>query len=161
MGFIDTLNHAALPVFYNVVHAVGKNCPNLHDDVMLVQHLLKKFYDQADGKDGWKKPPGEMKVTGTCGQTTLNWIIHFQRDVYKKHPGKIALDNRVDRVRGNAWGSMPHGIVYTLPWLNHLVAIHDPIAFIAVPMEVPMTNPSNVPPPSIDIVRQYRFAPMP
>lgn len=45
MGFIDTSTSPDMPVFYNVVHAVGVNCPNPWDDTKLVQHLLKIFYD--------------------------------------------------------------------------------------------------------------------
>lgn len=37
MGLIDTAPGTTLPVFYNVVHAVGKNCPNMRDDVKLGQ----------------------------------------------------------------------------------------------------------------------------
>lgn len=46
MGFIDTSSVAQPSVFYNVVHAVGKNCPNMGEDVKLVQYLLKILYDK-------------------------------------------------------------------------------------------------------------------
>lgn len=155
MGFLDTSERKALPVFYNVVHAVGKQCPNVRDDVMLIQYLFKAFYDKAEVKKGWKKPPGEMKVTGLCGPTTMSWIIHFQRDVYKEAPGQISLDNRIDRVRNKSLVGSLTGTIYTLAWLNAGVANHNPEAFVLIPLLVPLTNPMNVPPPSIDIVREY------
>lgn len=149
MGFTDSAPGTTLPVFYNVIHAVGKQCPNYPDDVKLVQYLLKAFYE---GDVAWQKPPGEMIINGNCGTTTLNWIIHFQRDVARANPGKIALDNRVDRIRNKNFKGSITRTVYTLGCLNQGVAAHNPKAFAMVPMVVPLTNPAQVPPPSTDVV---------
>lgn len=153
MPFVDTSTNKNLPIFYNVVHAVGKECPNMRDDVMLVQYLLKAFYDKGAPAKGWQKPPGEMKVTGLCGPTTKSWIIHFQRDVYKEFPGAISLDTRVDRIRNKDLRGSITGTIYTLAWLNNGVAKYNPQAFVMTPVLIPMV--ANVPPPSIDIVREY------
>ncbi|MGD9564247.1 MAG: hypothetical protein AB7F88_18965 [Pyrinomonadaceae bacterium] len=149
MGFADSAPGTTLPIFYNVVHAVGKQCPNYPDDVKLVQYLLKAFYE---GDVSWRKPPGEMLVTGECGTTTMNWIIHFQRDVARAHPGKIALDNRVDRIRNKNFKGSITNTVYALGCLNQGVAAHNAKAFAVLPMVVPLANRTNVPPPSTDIV---------
>lgn len=151
MGFIDTSTEEILPVFYNVVHAVGQQCPNMRDDVKLVQYLLIAFY--ANGEPvGLKKPPGDLTVTGYCGPTTMNWILALQRDMRKKSKYKIAIDGRIDRVRNkNLVGSIT-GTVYTLAFLNRGVIKWNPDAFIATPMLIPLENPMNVPPPSNDMV---------
>lgn len=48
MGFIETSDETDLPYYYNVVQAVGAESPNLRDDVMLVQYLLKVWYEKAE-----------------------------------------------------------------------------------------------------------------
>lgn len=153
MGFIDT--SPRLPYFYNVVHAVGKNCPNQRDDVMLVQYLLYWRYKNVKPKAA--TPKGEMKVDGICGGVTRNWILKFQLDIMF-HNHSIYADNRVDRVRNTATltGSLSK-TVYTLIWLNWIVAYEEPAAFLATPQFVPLQNPLSVPPPSNDIV--YEAAP--
>lgn len=96
MGFIDTAPGTNLPIFYNVVHAVGKQCPNLRDDVKLVQFLLIALYEKFPNL----KPPGELAVTGTCDSTTINWILSFQRDTKRYNPTTAVYpDGRVDRIR--------------------------------------------------------------
>lgn len=68
MGFIDTTNEPAIPIFYNGTHAVGKDCPNHLDDVKLVQILLREIYKNPR----LTAPKGVMKVDGICGPTTFN-----------------------------------------------------------------------------------------
>lgn len=154
MGFLDTSNDATVPVFYNVVHAVGKQCPNFGDDVKLVQYLLIAFYDRAYSQSPvYSKPNGQMTVDGLCGPVTLNWILKFQRDVNTRYPGTVAADSRVDRVRNkNLIGSITNTI-YTLAVLNKFVQKINPEAFVMLPQSVPLTNPANVPPPSADVVQ--------
>jgi len=152
MGFIDTSTDDTLPIFFNVVHAVGKQCPNMRDDVKLVQHLLIAFYAKSEAELGWKKPPGELTVTGNCGTTTMNWIQHFQMDI-RKGLGKGTLDGRVDRVRNKNLVGAISGTTYTLAFLNRGVMNFNPDAFVMTPKLVPLENPMNVPPPSNDMVR--------
>jgi len=155
MGFLDTSNDSSLPVFYNVVHAVGKQSPNVCDDVKLVQYLLIAFYDKALATSSiYTKPKGDLKVDGVCGPVTNNWILKFQLDVNKRHPGTVAADNRVDRVRNkNLKGSIT-GTIYTLAVLNKFVRIINPTAFVMLPQVVPLENSANVPPPSRDVVQK-------
>jgi hypothetical protein len=155
MGFIDTLeNQKFLPVFYNVEHAVGKGCPNIRDDVKLVQYLLIAFYDKGAPARGWQKPPGQLTVTGFCGPTTMSWILHFQRNCYKDFGGDASLDNRVDRVRNGKIRGTISSKVYTLLWLNKGVATYNQDAFILTPQVVPLENPVNVSPPSNDMISE-------
>ncbi len=148
MGFIDTAPGTNMPVFFNVVHGVGKNCPNVRDDVKLVQFLLMAFYDKMPPP---VRPKGDIAVTGFCGGATMNWILKFQLDVSFHHPGKIALDNRVDRIRDKTRleGTISK-TVYTLAFLNANVAAVNPEAFVVLPSLVPLENPLNVPAPTLD-----------
>jgi hypothetical protein len=150
MGFIDAEPGTKMPVFYNLVHAVGKNCPNMTDDVKLVQYLLKSLY----AKLPQSKPSGEIQVTGACDPITMNWILRFQMEAAQSYPGKILVDNRIDRIRQKDFiGSISH-TVYTLAALNASCITYCPEAFLATPALIHLENPLNVPPPSWDIVNQ-------
>lgn len=149
MGFIDT--STLLAVTYNVVHAVGVYCPNHRDDVKMVQYLLLCFYGNKKAK--FPKPQGKMTVDGFCGGITLNWIKKFQTDLmFANH--SIVADGRVDRIRDTKKleGSISK-TCYTLAWLDWYVAELAPEEYAALPMFVPLMNPLNVPPPSVDIVK--------
>jgi hypothetical protein len=155
MGFIDTFpNSEGLPIFFNVVHAVGKNAPNARDDVKLIQYLLMSFYDKFPDK-----PSGEMSVTGYCGPVTMRWILDFQMRVNKKFPNSILADNRVDRVRDHSTVTSISKTQYTLGVLNNSVKDRNIDAFVALPSIVPLENPLNVPPPSRDVVNSEKPVP--
>jgi len=154
MGFIDTSNDQDLPVYYNLVHAVGKGCPNMRDDVKLVQYLLISFYDKAlSASNVYTKPKGDMKVDGVCGPVTLNWILKFQLDVNTRYPGTVYADNCVDRVKNkNLTGSIS-GTIYTLAVLNKFTLKVNPDAYYATPLVIPLENSMNQPLPSADVMR--------
>ncbi len=154
MGFIDTAPGTKTPVFYNVVHAVGKNCPNIRDDVKLVQYLLKILYEKLPAD----KPNGEMSVDGFCGPITLNWILKFQLDVSATFPGDIAVDNRVDRIRNKNFVGSITKTKYTLAWLNANAKKYNPEGWAATYYIVPLQNPESVPPPSPDVVREETYS---
>ena len=155
MGFIDNSSDSSLPVFYNVVHAVGRQCPNFRDDVKLVQYLLIAFYAKALSYSSvYTKPNGDLTVDGECGPVTLNWILKFQMDVNTRHPGTVAADNRVDRVRNKDLKGAITGTIYTLAMLNKFVRQINSEAFFMLPQIIPLENAANVPPPSSDVVQQ-------
>lgn len=148
MGYIDTSEK--LPIFYNVVHAVGNNCPNKRDDVMLVQYLLDWRYKNCQPRAA--VPKGAMKIDGIYGGVTANWILKFQLDLmFGGYP--VQADNRVDRIRDkdSFYGSLSD-TVYTLAWLNWIVSYEEPEAFAKAALFVPLQNPLGVPPPSNDVV---------
>ena len=153
MGFIDSSPEASMPVFYNVVHAVGKQCPNMKDDTKLVQYLLVAFYDGAlTVSPIYTRPKGDMTVDGICGPITNNWILKFQLDVNQRYPNTTPADNRVDRIRNkNMIGSISQ-MGYTLAILNRFTAKVNPDAYVALPKYVQLQNPENVPPPSYDMI---------
>ena len=158
MAFIDTAPGTKLPVFFNVDHAVGKNCPNGKNDVKLIQYLLKTFYDKAVSY-GLTKPSGNMVVDGLCGPTTMAWITRFQMDYSKQHPGDILLDSRFDRIRNKDFVGSISGTTYSLGILNSSALKQDPTKFAMTPFVVPMDNPNNVPPPSADVVMPETMVP--
>jgi len=130
MGFVDTTTNPQLPWFYNVVHAVGQNSPNLRDDVRLVQYMLKRIYiigmaiDTGDSIQTFSTPKGNMVVDGVCGPVTLNWILKFQLDI-RKTGNSILPDKRADRARGNKIGGSISHTIYTIIWLNYLLMYND------------------------------------
>jgi len=153
MGFIDTSGVPELPVFFNLVHAVGENCPNHKDDVKLVQYLLMSFYAPFPA---WYRPKGDIGVTGFCGGATLNWIRKFQKDANTDKPNTVMVDGRVDRVRNKTMVGSISKTVYSLWALNYYTFAYNPTAYVATPNLIPLTNPMNVPPPSPDVVQEIR-----
>jgi hypothetical protein len=151
MGFIDSSPEAETSVFYNVVHAVGQNCPNLSDDVKLVQYLLKTYYDAVSPNF---RPNGNLTVDGVCGAITRNWILKFQLDCRYEFPGEILADGRVDRVRNQSLKGSISKTTYTLSFLNSSAAHYNPEGWKATPLLIPLQNPANVPPPSVDVVNE-------
>lgn len=152
MGFIDSSTNEYLPVFYNVVHAVGRQCPNLLNDVKLVQYLLIALYSSSEPVIRSEKPPGDLTITGVCNTTTQSWIQHFQAHVNRRQPGKVLFDGRIDRIRNkNLIGSISR-TTYTLASLNRGVMKYNPNAFTTTPSLIALENPMNVPPPSNDMV---------
>jgi hypothetical protein len=147
MGFIDTAPGTDLPVFYNVVHAVGEGCPNQKDDVMLVQYLLMSVYEKLPSS---ARPKGDIGVTGYCGGATRNWILKFQLDANKACPGATAADGRVDRIREKSLIGTMSKMTYTLAILNANAIYYNPEKFTKLPQLVPLQNPAEVPPPSAD-----------
>lgn len=152
MGFIDTAPGTNRPVFYNLVHAVGVNCPNMPNDVKLIQYFLKSFYSRIPNHES----SNEVAINGVCDSITMNWILKFQMEASACHPGKILIDQRFDRIREkNFVGTISH-TVYSLAVLNSSVLKYNPEAFASTPRFVPLENIANVPPPSWDIVQKQR-----
>jgi hypothetical protein len=98
MAHVDTWeggsNATYLDFFYNVTMAVGPpgTAPNRHDDVMLVQYLLKNLV-----RAGIYVPPTLSKpfpVDGQMGPDTAAWIADYQ---LTKHRILRVLDGRIDR----------------------------------------------------------------
>jgi hypothetical protein len=92
----DGSNSTYLDFFYNVSFAVGPagTAPNRHDDVMLVQYLLKTLV-----RLGFWVPPTLSKpfsVDGRMGPDTAAWI----RDYQLQRLTIIYQDGRIDRALG-------------------------------------------------------------
>lgn len=136
MPFVDTTEHPDIPVFMNVTFAVGKNAPNVRDDVAWVQFLLEKFYtkktviiDTRGGTATFTRPKGNLTRDGIFGPITANWILKFQLDINSLRRVLLA-DGRVDRARiqrgkgmQSVTGSISH-LAYTIVMLNFLYKLN-------------------------------------
>ncbi len=106
--------------FYVVDSTVGKGCPNIRQDVLLVQFFLRALMVDA-GKEKAYVPPGEqpIKVDGVCGAHTIAYIKFFQEENMRRNPGAtIHVDGRVDPLlTGSSVSSITHS-TYTIVRLN-------------------------------------------
>jgi hypothetical protein len=116
MAIRRTTANRALPVFFDVSHRVGPNCPNHRDDVMLVQYLMKKTY-QAGAPRRWQPvlPPGGVTVDGRFSYLDKYLILHYQLEsAYSGRGGHI--DGIISPSRGEFTTS--HHVQYTIIYLN-------------------------------------------
>lgn len=155
MGFVDKSNAEWMPVFYNVVHAVGLDCPNFGDDVKLVQYLLKSVYEKQPNY----KPKGTMAVDGFCGPVTRNWIQKFQLDCNENGNTAVIVDDRMDRVKSRSLINLYGNKFYSLAVLNYNAMCLNPAAWANTPNVVPMTNSQQVPLPGNDYVPTFQTVP--
>ena len=101
-----------LPFTYNVCSAVGRNCPNQTDDVMLVQTMLKMnaILNNPSSRIA------ALKIDGVCGRKTIQAIFTAQEDA-RRSIGSAKL--LVDGVVGRALGTVsPQGNEYLIIHLN-------------------------------------------
>lgn len=142
MGYVDS--SPQLAYFYNVTNAVGEQCPNMKDDVMMVQYMLHHLYKGAPVN---MKPAGELTVDGICGPVTKQWIRTYQNQLYQSG-FSISPDGRVDRIIDKVTfkGSISQ-TTYTLYYLNRNLADKDSQAYADLPNHVPVSNAQRVPPP--------------
>ena len=87
--------------FYNVSQAVGKNCPNLPEDVMLVQFFIREIAKDASVAPG-TRPSTPIAVDGTYTPALGEWILWVQNAMNALAPGLSLADGRVDPARGMA-----------------------------------------------------------
>jgi len=95
MAFIDQDSiDPSGPTFYNVFSAVGYGCPNMDEDVKVVQFFLKRLFSLPDFEN--RKPWGTMTVDGKVGPITRAWIIKSQM-VCKEDGVNMLIDGIVDK----------------------------------------------------------------
>src|SRR5579862_5221120 len=91
-----------------VDYAVGSACPNLKDDVFLVQFLLRVGMLDGGGKQGFR-PPGEapIQIDGIFGKQTQTYISFFQKELNRRENAKKAeADGRIDPPHGKRVSSI-------------------------------------------------------
>lgn len=147
MPYMETTIDPQAPVYFNVIRAVGADCPNEKEDVKLVQFLLQQIYKMAPAA----APKGVMTVDGICGPITKNWILKFQLDM-RGVGNPVQADKRVDRGRNHSsMGSLSKSF-YTIVLLNVVLSKVNPGALARVPSVVKLTPAGMVPPPQADVV---------
>ena len=121
MAFIDQdSENPSGPTFYNVFSAVGYGCPNLEEDVKVVQFFLQRFFSLSQFAD--KKPWGAMTIDGKVGPITRAWILRSQ--ILMRNEGvNMMVDGVVDKAgsvagAGNRESTISH-TEYAIRMLNN------------------------------------------
>lgn len=136
MAYKKQVQGRSYPHLYNVTNTVGSRKamvqtathtsytssyePNRRDDVMLVQYLLKRIYQQGSNAS----PPlnqgngtTQLKIDGIYGPKTQRAIEQFQLEM-RRNGRNIATDGSVDPEPGNSATSTISKTGYTISWLN-------------------------------------------
>lgn len=74
-------NLKRVPHLYQIERAVGSNCPNIREDVLLIQFMLNRFLYTSPltgGKVAGNSIWGDVPLNGTCDFPTLGFLIMFQ-----------------------------------------------------------------------------------
>jgi hypothetical protein len=102
-------------VFYNVDQAVGKNCPNQRDDVLLVQYLLKNAVNAFPAIFKWS-----LLNYPVDGRWDRNWIglLRAYIDAHAAIGNKMVSDDRVDQVVGGQVTGPLHHMQLVIVVLN-------------------------------------------
>jgi hypothetical protein len=132
MAFVDSFNGLnGACSFYNVTMGVGPTQYGSYqrDDVMLVQYLLKKVWEQngQNCNPQLPTPPNStIAVDGIFGPISASWVLQFQQALV--NGGKpIVCDGRVDR--GDNGVTPIHQAMYTIFALNVYFNHLDPTTF--------------------------------
>jgi len=97
MAFIDLDSQDPTgPSFYNINSAVGYGCPNMEEDVKVVQFFMQRLFSTQQFAD--RKPWGTMTPDGKVGPITRAWIIRTQM-VCKQGGGDVVVDGVVDKAQ--------------------------------------------------------------
>ena len=94
--------------------------PNKRDDVMLVQYLLKRVYQQGQNCNpqlNQTSGAAVLKIDGFYGPKTARAIEHFQLEM-RRNGRSIATDGCVDPEIGDDAYSSISKTGYTISWLN-------------------------------------------
>jgi hypothetical protein len=83
LGFLD------LPSIYNLTFPVGPNKPNVRDDVLLVQTLMK-LANFTRNNGGPVEASSTIKIDGWFGDQTKRMIEAFELHIREKHLPLIA-----------------------------------------------------------------------
>jgi len=82
---------------YLVDSAVGRNCPNRRDDVLLVQFFLNTLWGvAADNNQTFGGIGPKPHIDGVCGSETIGAIELFQRWYWQEPPRGGFADSRVE-----------------------------------------------------------------
>jgi hypothetical protein len=102
-------------LFYNVDAAVGKDCPNRKDDVVLVQYLLKNATKAFPAVFKW-----DLLNYPIAGVWDRNWhgLMGAYIEAERSAGNKLVSDGRVDPVVGGHVRGPVHHLQYLIVFLN-------------------------------------------
>lgn len=116
MAWTQDLGFSDLPSIYNLTLPVGPNMPNVRDDVLLVQTLLKlanfNYNGAAHGPAGTSR---SLKVDGWFGEQTKRMVEAFEVHIRKQRLLLIA-DGVFEPSSDD--GYTAKGIIYKIIHLN-------------------------------------------
>jgi hypothetical protein len=134
------LGMSDLPTIYNISYPVGPNMPNVRDDVLLVQTLMKMAnFIRYSGGLGPVEPSSKITVDGYFGPQTKRMTEAFEKMVTDSHLLIIA-DGVFEPSSDD--GYTGKGIIYKIIHLNRFAKQRSPFgnAYNQLP-ENPDTHP--------------------
>ena len=118
MAWTQSLGFSDLPTIYNISLPVGPHMPNVRDDVLLVQTLLKLANFTGNGGGNSPAEAGRsLKVDGWFGNQTKRMIEAFETHVREQHLLLIA-DGVLEPSSNDGYDNQ--GIIYKIIHLNRL-----------------------------------------
>lgn len=118
MAWTQSLGFSDLPSIYNVSLPVGPQMPNVRDDVLLVQTLLKLANFTSNGSGSCEAEVSRsLKVDGWFGNQTKRMIEAFEAHVRNQHLLLIA-DGVLEPSSNDGYNNQ--GIIYKIIHLNRL-----------------------------------------
>lgn len=120
MARVLVTGNALQKVLYTIDESVGPGCANHHDDVLLVQFLLRIQMEEG-GSEPPYRPPGRsfIRADGSCGEETLAYIRYFQEEAMRRFPAEAPPpDGRVDPMRSGSIIASITGKKYMIVSLN-------------------------------------------
>lgn len=116
MACTQNLGFSDLPTIYNVTYPVGPNMPNLRDDVLLIQTLMKlaNFTTKSDD-NRLVEFSSTINIDGWFGEQTRRMIQAFEACVREKH---LLLSANGVFEPSSPNGYTPEGVIYKIIHLN-------------------------------------------
>lgn len=123
-------NPTRLKLVYTVEKAVGPGCPNIRDDVLLVQLLLRGIMDDVPGRpNSGFKPPGEkpIQIDGRFGPQTKAYLKFYEAEENRRNADNpVVADGKIDPITpGQQFGSIS-GRGYKILTLNNQYQARKP-----------------------------------
>jgi len=114
MACIQYLGFSDLPSIYNITYPVGPNMPNVRDDVLLIQTLMKLANFTSNGSDEASAP---IQIDGCFGEQTKRMIETFE--ICVREQNLLLTADGVFEPSSND-GYTPQGVIYKIIHLNRL-----------------------------------------
>jgi hypothetical protein len=116
MACTQYLGFSDLPTIYNITYPVGPNMPNVRDDVLLIQTLIKLAdFTRQSHDHGSVVVSSDIMVDGLFGEQTKRMIEAFETCVREKHL-LLAADGVFKPSSNN--GYTVQGVIYKIIHLN-------------------------------------------
>jgi hypothetical protein len=94
---IADFSDGEMPHFFNIDSSVGVRCANRHDDVALIQHLLRSLSPFPENRNGLALVLFEKDRSGVFGPETRERLRKYLDDLRWRH--RLPLSNPDDPIR--------------------------------------------------------------